>query len=320
LKDLYLIGEFSEETGVSRRMLRHYDSIGLLKPLEVDDITGYRYYADEQKSLVRDIVVLKQLGFSLSQIQDILDSKIDAAGLLHLLKDREAELRIAMRSETDVLRRIQSLINIITSCPQVPSKNLIQQLLAPENDLHRRTIMEEKGTMEQDKEESVQKKLKKLPGPDLFMEKIEKKIAESSKGKTDYYMISCDIDNFFSVNEEFGVSIGDRVILAVMDIILNEFPDDAGSHFLCSRLGGDELGVFAVNSDLNSIIMKIDKVFDKIRDFDFETIGCSRKIRLSAGIYKVANVGHLAELRHNSVKALMEAKRQGGDCYHMISA
>ena len=42
------IGEFSKLSRVSIRMLSHYDDIGLLKPAEIDQFTGYRYYSPEQ--------------------------------------------------------------------------------------------------------------------------------------------------------------------------------------------------------------------------------------------------------------------------------
>ena len=42
------IGDFSKLSRVSIRMLRHYDDIGLLKPAEIDEFTGYRYYQEEQ--------------------------------------------------------------------------------------------------------------------------------------------------------------------------------------------------------------------------------------------------------------------------------
>ena len=42
------IGDFSKLSRVSIRMLRHYDDIGLLKPAEIDEFTGYRYYHEQQ--------------------------------------------------------------------------------------------------------------------------------------------------------------------------------------------------------------------------------------------------------------------------------
>ena len=41
------IKEFARLTGVSPRTLRYYEELGLLKPLQVDQKTGYRLYGDE---------------------------------------------------------------------------------------------------------------------------------------------------------------------------------------------------------------------------------------------------------------------------------
>ena len=66
------IGEFSKLSRVSVRMLRHYDQKGLLTPSEIDPMTGYRYYSENQLSQVCRITALKDLGFSLAAIREIL--------------------------------------------------------------------------------------------------------------------------------------------------------------------------------------------------------------------------------------------------------
>ena len=40
---MFRIGEFSQIARVSGRLLRYYDSIGLLRPQRIDPETGYRY-------------------------------------------------------------------------------------------------------------------------------------------------------------------------------------------------------------------------------------------------------------------------------------
>lgn len=42
------IGDFSKLSRISIRMLRHYDEIGLLSPVSVDEMTNYRYYGEYQ--------------------------------------------------------------------------------------------------------------------------------------------------------------------------------------------------------------------------------------------------------------------------------
>ena len=66
------IGDFSKLSRISIRMLRHYDEIGLLVPESVDEFTGYRYYSEAQLPLASKIRALKEMGFSLSAISQIL--------------------------------------------------------------------------------------------------------------------------------------------------------------------------------------------------------------------------------------------------------
>ena len=69
---MYQIGEFSKICQVSVKTLRYYDSIGILRPTEVDQFTGYRYYTREQLERMLLIQKLKRYGFTLEQIQPLL--------------------------------------------------------------------------------------------------------------------------------------------------------------------------------------------------------------------------------------------------------
>ena len=86
------IGEFSKLSRVSIRMLRHYDDIGLLKPAEIDDFTGYRYYREEQLFTIGRITSLKDMGFALADIIKILDSFDDKEKMDAFLSERQKEL------------------------------------------------------------------------------------------------------------------------------------------------------------------------------------------------------------------------------------
>ena len=86
------IGEFSKLSRVSIRMLRHYDDIGLLKPAEIDDFTGYRYYREDQLFTIGRITSLKDMGFSLAEIIKILDSYDDKEKMEEFLSERQKEL------------------------------------------------------------------------------------------------------------------------------------------------------------------------------------------------------------------------------------
>lgn len=76
---MFSIGDFARHGRVSVRMLRHYDTIGLLRPDRVDAATGYRYYEGGQLARLNRIVALKDLGFTLEQVGRILDDKVSSA-------------------------------------------------------------------------------------------------------------------------------------------------------------------------------------------------------------------------------------------------
>ena len=66
------IGEFSKLSRVSIRMLRRYNEVGLLLPAETDPITGYRYYSEEQLPAAGRITALRDMGFGLAAIEQLL--------------------------------------------------------------------------------------------------------------------------------------------------------------------------------------------------------------------------------------------------------
>src|SRR5438477_12459808 len=66
------VGDLARRTGLTIRTLHHYDEIGLLKP-SLHTETGHRLYAHGDIARLQRIVSLKQLGFSLEEIQGCLD-------------------------------------------------------------------------------------------------------------------------------------------------------------------------------------------------------------------------------------------------------
>lgn len=89
---MFKIGDFSKLSRISIRMLRHYDEIGLLHPKAVDEVTGYRYYSESQLPLAGRIQALKELGFGLSVIREILENYEDAKEIERFLLVKQREL------------------------------------------------------------------------------------------------------------------------------------------------------------------------------------------------------------------------------------
>lgn len=96
---MFRIGDFSRLSSISVRMLRHYDKIGLLCPDVVDKFTGFRYYSAVQLRQVNQIQHLKQLGFSLAMIKQLIQAN-DPEDLERYLLLRQEELKEEMEQIT----------------------------------------------------------------------------------------------------------------------------------------------------------------------------------------------------------------------------
>src|ERR671914_452699 len=118
------IGHFARHGRVSVRMLRHYDAIGLLRPAYVDEMTGYRSYDAEQLSRLNRIVALKDLGFTLQQVQSILDDRVSVEELRGMLRLRQAELQSQIETDTARLAQVESRLQIIEREGTMPADDI----------------------------------------------------------------------------------------------------------------------------------------------------------------------------------------------------
>jgi DNA-binding transcriptional MerR regulator len=110
---MFRIGEFSQIARVSGRLLRYYDSLGLLRPVRIDPATGFRYYSADQLPRLNSILALKELGLSLDQIAKMVDDKIGPEEIRGMLMLKKAELEQSLIAEQSRLRHIESRLKQI---------------------------------------------------------------------------------------------------------------------------------------------------------------------------------------------------------------
>jgi DNA-binding transcriptional MerR regulator len=107
---MFRIGDFSKIARVSARLLRFYDEIGLFTPAHADPETGYRYYKVAQLAQLNRILVLKDLGFNLNQVRDILSASVSAAELRNMLLLRRNDVEQTLADESRRLHHIETRI------------------------------------------------------------------------------------------------------------------------------------------------------------------------------------------------------------------
>jgi DNA-binding transcriptional MerR regulator len=121
---MFTIGDFARHGRVSVRMLRHYDAVGLLRPASVDQASGYRFYEAGQLARLNRILALRDLGFTLEQVGDVLDQQVSAEQLRGMLRLRQAELQAQIAADTSRLTQVEARLRLIEMEGAMPTDDI----------------------------------------------------------------------------------------------------------------------------------------------------------------------------------------------------
>ena len=106
------IGEAAAATGVSAKMIRHYEAAGLIPPAQ-RTFAGYRLYADADLHRLRFIKRARVLGFPMKQIEVLLglwnDRQRSSAEVKALAEAHAAELQERITEMQSMQRTLESL-------------------------------------------------------------------------------------------------------------------------------------------------------------------------------------------------------------------
>jgi DNA-binding transcriptional MerR regulator len=128
---MFKIGEFSKLVKVPVPTLRYYDQAGLFKPVEVDQLTGYRYYSTSQLPRLHRILALKGLGFSLEQIAAALAEGVTPEQMRGMLLLRHAQISQQIDEAQSQLIEVESRLLQIEREEQVSGYDVILKHVEP---------------------------------------------------------------------------------------------------------------------------------------------------------------------------------------------
>ena len=127
------IGEAAKHSGVSAKMIRHYEGIGLIQKA-TRTFSGYRTYSDKDVHTLRFIRQARSLGFSIKQIEELLglwrnqrrpSSKVKALALAHIA---ELDARIV---ELEAMKRTLQSLAMHCHGDDRPECPILEGLAAP---------------------------------------------------------------------------------------------------------------------------------------------------------------------------------------------
>ncbi|WP_333706755.1 Cu(I)-responsive transcriptional regulator [Ottowia beijingensis] len=108
------IGAAARASGVSAKMVRHYESLGLLGAVARTD-AGYRQYTPADVHTLRFIKRARDLGFSMAEIAELVslwhDRRRASADVKRIAQTHVAELEKRIQAMQDMRRTLQNLLH-----------------------------------------------------------------------------------------------------------------------------------------------------------------------------------------------------------------
>ena len=156
-----------------------------------------------------------------------------------------------------------------------------------------------------------------LPNRSLFRELLEHTLQRAERDQTQFSLLFIDLDNFKTINESLGHSLGDQLLIEAGKRLKEQLPDvDA-----IARIGGDEFNIILNHSEgMPWIDLVAQRMIDTLAK-PFELDGHSVYVGASIGIALYPNDGYDAEtLQSNADAALHQAKLHGRGILRFFSS
>lgn len=106
---MYKIGEFSKITCLTIKALHYYDEIGILKPSVILE-NGYRLYDENGFKTAIRIKLLKDLGFTINEIKDVLSNITNEDDLQDYLIEKKKKIQKQIKSEKQLIKAIDTYL------------------------------------------------------------------------------------------------------------------------------------------------------------------------------------------------------------------
>ena len=116
------VGELAKQTGLTVRMLHHYDKIGLFSPSQISD-KGHRIYTETDIAKLQQIMSLKQLGFALDEIKGMIgNSNLNP---IEVIKVQLESVKESIRIQEQLCIRLERISELLNSQQEVTAEQFI---------------------------------------------------------------------------------------------------------------------------------------------------------------------------------------------------
>ena len=142
-----------------------------------------------------------------------------------------------------------------------------------------------------------------------FVRELGRAIAMTTRYGVRACLVFIDIDDLKSVNDRFGHQAGDKALLHVSTLILENIRQTD----ILGRLGGDELGLLLLHVDRDATAAKVMSLADKIYASPLSLGGEEFRISFSFGIAELAPGADTDDVLQKADNSMYAAKRKNKD-------
>jgi len=151
--------------------------------------------------------------------------------------------------------------------------------------------------------------LTSLPNRMAYQDRIAQEIVRLQRFQQPMSLLLWDVDHFKSINDRFGHSAGDKVLVAVAQ----ELEKSIRQTDFVARLGGEEFAMILCGADGDSARRLADRIRLEISRCGFNSLGRPVQVTVSCGMSQAQNGDTPESLFERADKALYEAKKTGRD-------
>jgi diguanylate cyclase (GGDEF)-like protein len=232
----------------------------------------------------------------------------ETIGVLQLINKQENEELVVFTKED---KEFISLTSYLIALSIINAQESIEKLKLVNLEL------EDKVLARTQELEDIQQKLMQQANRDpltnlynrrYFNEISKNLISIAKREQQDLSILIMDIDDFKNINDTYGHSVGDSVILYVADVLVAT----ARKSDICVRFGGEEFVVVLPNTSFEASQILAEKIRKKIDDAKLELAHNTITFTLSIGISQVSSNDVIIESALKKAdEALYEAKKAG---------
>ena len=149
-----------------------------------------------------------------------------------------------------------------------------------------------------------------LPNRRRFFEHGNREIARTNRYGHPLAVLMLDIDHFKRINDTFGHSVGDQVLLRLSEALMPQLRDSD----LVARLGGEEFAVLLLETELHTAVKVAERLRQTVADMPVNYEGQTISVTVSIGVGSAeGGEASLETLLGVADAALYQAKESGRD-------